>query len=48
MVATGGFSAGIRYFEFSPDGKSLFLSVKTGDRVTGKLQWDRYPHDDTH
>jgi hypothetical protein len=32
----------IRYFEFSPEGKSLFLSVKTGDRVTGRLQWDRY------
>jgi hypothetical protein len=32
----------VRHFEFSPDGKSLFLSVKDGDRVTGKLQWDRY------
>ncbi len=32
----------VRYFEFSPDGKSLFLSVKNGDRVTGRLQWDRY------
>ena len=32
----------VRYFEFSPDGKSLFLSVKSGDRVTGRLQWDRY------
>lgn len=31
-----------RFFEFSPDGKSLFLSVKDGDRVTGRLQWDRY------
>lgn len=31
-----------RYFEFSPDGRSLFLSVKDGDRVTGKLQWDKY------
>lgn len=31
-----------RYFEFSPDGKSLFLSVKDGDRVTGRLQWDRF------
>lgn len=31
-----------RYFEFSPDGRSLFLSVKDGDRVTGRLQWDRY------
>lgn len=34
-----------RYFEFSPDGKSLFLSVKDGDRVTGRLQWDRYAPD---
>jgi catechol 1,2-dioxygenase len=32
----------VRYFEFSPDGKSLFLSVKNGERVMGKLQWDRY------
>jgi YD repeat-containing protein len=32
----------VRYYEFSPDGKSLFLSVKNGDRVTGRLQWDRY------
>ena len=31
-----------RYFEFSNDGGSLFLSVKDGDRVVGKLQWDRY------
>lgn len=31
-----------RYFEFSPDGRSLFLSVKDGDRVTGRLQWDRF------
>jgi hypothetical protein len=32
----------VRYFEFSPDGKSLFLSVKNGERVAGKLRWDRY------
>ena len=32
----------VRYYEFSPDGKSLFLSVKNGERVTGRLQWDRY------
>jgi YD repeat-containing protein len=32
----------VRYFEFSPDGKSLFLSVKTGERVSGRLRWDRY------
>jgi hypothetical protein len=31
-----------RYFEFSPDNASLFLTVKSGDRVTGKLQWDRH------
>jgi hypothetical protein len=31
-----------RYYEFSPDGKSLFLHTKNGDRVTGRLQWDRY------
>lgn len=31
-----------RYFEFSPDGKSLFLSVKDGDRVVGRLRWDKY------
>ena len=33
----------VRYFEFSPDGRSLFLSVKDGERLTGKLQWDRHP-----
>jgi hypothetical protein len=32
----------VRSYEFSPDGKSLFLSVKSGERVTGRLQWDRY------
>jgi hypothetical protein len=32
----------VRHYEFSPDGKSLFLSVKDGERLTGKLQWDRY------
>jgi hypothetical protein len=32
----------VRHFEFSPDGKSLFLSVKDGERVAGKLRWDRY------
>jgi hypothetical protein len=32
----------VRYFEFSPDKKSLFLSVKNGERVVGKLRWDRY------
>lgn len=32
----------VRHFEFSPDGKSLFLEVREGDRVVGRLQWDRY------
>jgi len=33
----------VRHYEFSPDGKSLFLSVKDADgRVLGRLQWDRY------
>jgi hypothetical protein len=31
-----------RHFEFSPDGKSLFLEVREGERVVGRLQWDRY------
>jgi hypothetical protein len=31
-----------RYYELSADGGTLFLSTKTGDRVTGKLRWDRY------
>lgn len=31
-----------RYYEFSTDGASLFLQTKSGDRVTGRLQWDRY------
>lgn len=30
-----------RWFEFSPDGQSLFLMTKNGDRVTGRLRWDR-------
>ncbi len=33
----------VRYVDFSPDGRSLFLSVKDGERLTGKLQWDRHP-----
>jgi hypothetical protein len=31
-----------RWFEFSPDGQSLYLMTKNGDRVTGRLRWDRY------
>ena len=26
----------------TPDGKSLFLEVREGERVVGRLQWDRY------
>lgn len=32
----------VRHFEFSTDGRTLFLSVKDGDRVTGRLRWDRH------
>lgn len=31
-----------RWFEFSPDGQTLYLMTKNGDRVTGRLRWDRY------
>ena len=31
-----------RYYELTPDGATLFLQTKSGDRVTGRLQWDRY------
>jgi YD repeat-containing protein len=31
-----------RYYEFSSDGNTLFLQTKSGERVTGRLQWDRY------
>jgi hypothetical protein len=31
-----------RWYEFSPDGKTLYLMTKNGDRVTGRLRWDRY------
>jgi Lipocalin-like domain len=31
-----------RYFEFSPDGQTLYLTTKSGDRVTGRLRWDRH------
>ena len=37
MVGTGM----PRHYELTPDGATLFLSVKNGDRVTGRLQWDR-------
>ena len=32
----------VRHFEFSPDGSTLFLEVREGERVTGRLQWDRF------
>jgi hypothetical protein len=31
-----------RWFEFSADGQTLYLSTKSGDRVTGRLHWERY------
>lgn len=31
-----------RWFELSPDGQTLYLSTKSGDRVTGRLRWDRH------
>jgi hypothetical protein len=31
-----------RWFELSPDGETLYLSTKNGDRVTGRLRWDRH------
>jgi hypothetical protein len=31
-----------RWFEITPDGQTLYLSTKSGDRVTGRLRWDRH------
>jgi hypothetical protein len=31
-----------RWYEFSPDGQTLYLMTKSGDRVTGRLRWDRH------
>jgi len=31
----------VRYYAFSEDGKRLTLSIKTGDRTTGTLTWER-------
>jgi len=31
----------VRHYSFSPDGRRLTLSVKTGDRITGSLLWER-------
>jgi hypothetical protein len=33
----------IRYYAFSEDGKYLMLSLKSGERVTQTLTWDRVP-----
>lgn len=35
-------TAQVRYYELSADGRTLFLSTKSGDRVTGRLRWERY------
>jgi hypothetical protein len=31
-----------RWYEFSADGGTLYLSTRNGDRVTGRLHWERY------
>lgn len=31
----------VRFYAFSPDGNRLMLSVKSGDRVTGTLTWEK-------
>jgi hypothetical protein len=31
-----------RWYEFSADGQTLYLSTKSGDRVTGRLRWERH------
>jgi hypothetical protein len=31
-----------RWFELTPDGQTLYLMTKNGDRVTGRLRWDRH------
>ncbi len=31
-----------RWYEFSADGRTLYLMTKNGDRVTGRLRWDRH------
>ncbi len=36
----------VRYLEFSADGSSLFLETRNGDRVTGRLRWDRITAED--
>jgi catechol 1,2-dioxygenase len=31
-----------RWYELSADGQTLYLMTKNGDRVTGRLRWDRH------
>ena len=31
----------VRYYELDPDGRHLTLSTKNGERVTGRLLWER-------
>ena len=31
----------IRHFEFEDDGDTLTLMVKDGDRILGRLRWER-------
>ncbi len=31
-----------RWYELTPDGQTLYLMTKNGDRVTGRLRWDRH------
>lgn len=31
-----------RFFEFTNGGATLFLTIKEGERVIGRLQWDKY------
>jgi hypothetical protein len=34
-------TAQVRYYSFSEDGNRLTLSIRNGDRVTGRLVWER-------
>ena len=31
----------VRYYGFSEDGNTLTLSVRSGERITGTLTWER-------
>lgn len=35
--------AAARFFEFTNGGATLFLTIREGERMVGRLQWDRYP-----